>query len=147
MNIGLKLSPKDDAIVYLSAKNIITAFFSSLAPLVGGYLADFFVTRQLEINVTYKGPQISKMFQLLVLHQWNFLFVIGALLAIISLQSLIRIKEKGEIEKDAVVRILRSAIKNNIRDYFIIGTLLQWRESLSSGITQIFGSDDSKGEK
>jgi hypothetical protein len=40
-NIGLKLAPAD-AIVYLSAKNIITAFFSSVAPLVGGYLADFF---------------------------------------------------------------------------------------------------------
>jgi MFS family permease len=147
VNIGLKLSPKDDAIVYLSAKNIITAFFSSIAPLVGGYLADFFVNRQLEINVAYKSPQTAETFQLLFLHQWNFLFLIGALLALIALQLLIRVKEKGEIEKDAVVRILRSTIKNNIKDYFIIGTLLQWRDNVSSKITQIFGSDNSKEEK
>src|SRR5690606_31129108 len=34
-NIGLKLAPQADAIIYLAAKNVITAVFSALAPLFG----------------------------------------------------------------------------------------------------------------
>ncbi len=56
INIGLKLAPKEDAIVYLSSKNIITAFFSSMAPLLGGYLADFFGNRHIDLNAQYQGP-------------------------------------------------------------------------------------------
>lgn len=147
VNIGLKLSPKEDAIVYLSAKNIITALFASIAPVAGGYLADFFANRQVDINIAYKGPYTEKIFHLLSLHQWNFLFLIGAFLALIALQLLVRVKEKGEIEKDAVVRILRSTIKNNIKDYFIIGALLQWRENVSSKVAQIFGTDRDSSKK
>lgn len=136
-NIGLKLAPKDSAIVYLSAKNIITAVFSSVAPLLGGYLADFFAHRNLNIDAVYKGPHITKDFHLLFLHQWNFLFIIGALLAFISLQLLSRVKEKGEVEKDIVVRIMRSSIKNNMKDYFIIGRLLDVREHVKSRIEEV----------
>jgi len=137
-NIGLKLAPKDSAIVYLSAKNIITSFFSSLAPLIGGYLADFFAHRHLNINAIYTGPRITKDFHLLFLHQWNFLFIIGAVLAFIALQLLARVKEKGEVEKDVVVRILRSSIKNNVKDYFIIGRLLDVHEHIKSRIEEVF---------
>jgi MFS family permease len=137
-NIGLKLAPKDSAIVYLSAKNIITSFFSSAAPLIGGYLADFFANRHLNINAVYTGPGATKDFHLLFLHQWNFLFIIGAVLAFIALQLLARVKEKGEVEKDIVVRILRSSIKNNIKDYFIIGRLLDVHEHVKSRIGEVF---------
>ncbi|WP_143785888.1 hypothetical protein [Ohtaekwangia koreensis] len=32
-HIGLKLAPKESAIVYLTCKNIITSIFSSIAPI------------------------------------------------------------------------------------------------------------------
>jgi len=131
-NIGLKLAPGNLAIVYLSAKNIITAFFSSVAPLVGGYLADFFERRHISINAQYVGPRITKVFHLVSLHEWNFLFLIGALLAIVSLQFLVRVKESGEVEKDVVVRIMRSSLRNNLKDNFIIGNLLHWHSQIWS---------------
>lgn len=139
-NIGLKLAPKRNAIVYLSAKNIITAFFSSLAPLAGGYLADYFSKRHLRINVFYDGPKISRDFHLLLLHQWNFLFIIGAALAFLALQLLIRVKEKGEVDKDIVVRMMRSSIKNNVKDYFIIGRLLDVHEQVKNRIENVFSA-------
>jgi MFS family permease len=138
INIGLKLSPKEDTIVYLSTKNIITAFFSSLAPLLGGYLADFFANKHLDISAAYTAPNTEKSLYLLSLNQWNFLFVIGAFLALIALQLLYRVKEKGEIEKDIVVRILRSTIKNSVKDYFVVGTLLNWRQQVTTKLSQIF---------
>jgi len=138
INIGLKLAPREDTIVYLSSKNIITAFFSSMAPLLGGYLADFFGNRHIDINAQYQGPRIIKHFHLLSLHQWNFLFVIGAFLAFIAIQFLSKVKEEGEVEKDVVVRILRSSIKNSMKDYFILGTLIEWKDQVSTRISRIF---------
>lgn len=137
-NIGLKLAPKNDAIVYLSARNIITAVFSSVAPLIGGVLADFFANRHLTVDAVYKGTRVTKDFHLLFLHQWNFLFIIGALLAFIALQLLLRVKEKGEVEKDVVVRIMRSSIKSNMKDNFILGRLLDVHEHVKSRMEWVF---------
>lgn len=133
-NIGLKLAPKEDAIIYLSSKNIITAFFSSIAPLAGGWLADFFANRRLNWAIQWTDAKGMKEIHVLVLHQWNFLFLIGALLALCSIKLLNRVKETGEVEKDIVVKILRSDIKNNLKDNFIISYLIQLPESVSTKI-------------
>ena len=131
-NIGLKLAPKKDAIVYLSVKNIITAVFSSLGPLIGGILADFFTQRSLSISAQWVSPTASKLVRLVALHEWNFLFLIGALLALLSLNLLARIDEVGEVQKNAVRRIMRTSIKNNLRDYFLIGDIISMHEQLSA---------------
>lgn len=129
-NIGLKLAPKEDAIVYLSARNIITAFFSSIAPLIGGQIADYFTTRSLKIDAQWTGPHINKVIHLVSLHELNFLFLIGALLALLSLELLVHVNEVGEVEKDLVKRIMRKSIKSNLKDYFLIGNLISWHEQL-----------------
>lgn len=129
-NIGLKLAPSKESIVYLSAKNIITALFSSIAPLLGGYLADYFEHRSLSIDAQWTSPNLEKVLHLVSLHEWNFLFLIGAVLALIALKFLFAVKETGEVEKDQVVRIMRSSIRNNLKDYFLIGNLITWQEQL-----------------
>jgi MFS family permease len=131
-NIGLKLAPREDAVVYLSAKNIITAFFSSIAPLIGGYLADYFSHRHLSIDTSWGSPSGQKTLHLVSLHDWNFLFLLGALLALIALDLLGWVRETGEVRKDVVVRVLRSSIKSNLKDYFIIGNLLSWHSQIKA---------------
>ncbi|WEK33942.1 MAG: MFS transporter [Candidatus Pseudobacter hemicellulosilyticus] len=131
-NIGLKLAPRNESIVYLSAKNIITAVFSSLAPLLGGYLADYFTERSLVINAEWAGPKVTKVLHLVSLHEWNFLFLIGAFLAFLSIELLVAVKETGEVEKDEVIKVMRSSIRNNLKDYFIIGQLISIQEHLWS---------------
>lgn len=128
INIGLKLAPREDAIVYLSVKNIVTAFFSSTAPLIGGILADYFHNRSLKINAEWVGPALSRELQLVSLHQYNFLFAIGALVAFVAIEFLFRVKEVGEVEKDVVVRVMRSHIKTNLKEAFLIGQLINWHD-------------------
>lgn len=122
-NIGLKLAPKAESIVYLSAKNIITALFSSVAPLVGGLLADYFTNRQLNIKISWAGPNFTKVFRLVDLHEWNFLFLIAALLSLIALELLIQVKETGEVDKDQVRRILRKSMRGSLKEYFFLDYL------------------------
>lgn len=129
-NMGLKLAPKTDAIVYLSARNMILSVFGSIAPLVGGRLADYFSERSLVINAEWTSPTAEKVFHLVSLHEWNFLFLIGAFLALIALELLVHVKEVGEVEKELVVRIMRHSIKSNLKDFFVIGTLISWHEQL-----------------
>jgi len=129
-NIGLKLAPKEDAIVYLSTQNIIIAFFSSVAPLIGGVLADFFTARNLRVTAQWTSPHVEKVFRLLILHSWNFLFLIGAVLALVSLQLLTAVTEKGEVEKDKLSRLVRHTIRSGLKETFLIGDIIQWHEQL-----------------
>jgi MFS family permease len=129
-NIGLKLASKKEAIVYLSVKNIVTAIFSSAGPLVGGFLADFFANRSLSVTVQWMSPSFNKILRLVELHEWNFLFLIGALLALLSLELLIRVKETGEVSKNVVRRIMRTSIKSNLKEYFIIGNIISLHEQI-----------------
>ncbi|MBN8864332.1 MAG: MFS transporter [Sphingobacteriales bacterium] len=131
-NIGLKLAPATESIVYLSAKNIVTSVFSATAPLAGGIVADYFTARSLDASATWSGPGLVKTFRLLELHDFNFLFAIAALLAFFSLELLARIKEEGEVDKDEVVRVMRSNIKNNIKDAFVVGQLIDWHQQFWS---------------
>ena len=106
--------------------------FSTITPLIGGYLADYFTKRHLNLTAEWSSPHVTKAFRLLELHGWNFLFLIGAFLAFIALQLLLRVKELGEVEKDVVVRILRSNIKNRLKESFVIGNLINLGEQVLS---------------
>ncbi|WP_336514528.1 MFS transporter [Pollutibacter soli] len=123
-NIGLKLAPANFSIVYLSVKNIITSFFSALGPLVGGILADYFEKRSLSINAQWIGPKFNKVLHVVSLHEWNFLFLIGAFVAFIALEFLVAVKETGEVEKDVVMKVMRSSIKNSLKEKYILGQLI-----------------------
>jgi MFS family permease len=129
-NIGLKLSPSKSAIVYLSTKNIITSFFASIAPMVGGQLADFFQNRSLVIDATWTSKGVDQVLHILSLHQWNFLFAIGGVLALLALELLVQVKEVGEVDKDMVVRVMRQTLRTHIKDFFIIETLIGWHDHL-----------------
>ena len=144
-NISLKLSPSTEAIVYLSAKNIVTAIFSSLAPLLGGYLADYFDNRSLTVMAQWSGPKLSKAVTLVLLHEYNFLFLIGAVLALIAVELLVTVKETGEVEKEEVVRIMRMNVKNNLKDYYIVGDLISWHEQIRSLLKRRSSSTTNSG--
>jgi MFS family permease len=93
-NFGLKLAPKGEAIVYISTRNIMVAVIAALAPMLGGLLADLFAHYHLV---------------------WNVLFVIGGVLAIVSLQLLKNVEEAGEVEKGIVVGEMRLALSREMQ--------------------------------
>lgn len=128
-NISLKLSPAEESVVYLSTKNIITAIFSFIAPMFGGYLADYFSTRTLSVEASWNGPNWQKVIHLLSLHEFTFLFLIAAGLAFIAVELLVNVKETGEVAKNVVRRMIRSNIKSNLREYFLIGQIIDLHEA------------------
>jgi MFS family permease len=114
-NIGLKLASKNEAIAYLSVKNMFVAFFSTIAPIAGGLLADYFATRQFNWNMQFKSAGSVTNFTLISLQGWNYLFIIGGLLALFSLRVLSRVNEQGEIDKVRAVIHMRAGLRRRLR--------------------------------
>jgi MFS family permease len=113
-NIGMKLSPKNEAIVYLSARNMIVAFVSALGPLTGGLLAEYFI--QEGYVWTLKLGQHLGPF--LYLHDFGFLFVIGGLFAFVALRTIRYVTEEGEVDKNVAVGELRVVFRKKLKAGF-----------------------------
>jgi len=113
-NIGIKLAPKDEAMVYLSVKNMAVALFSAIAPVIGGLMADFFATHELAWSIQWNGAGSSTVIHLIKLKGWSFFFIIGGLLALFALRYLSSVKEHGEVQKERVVIYMRTKLRRNV---------------------------------
>ena len=114
-NMAIKLAPKNEAISYISARNVVVAVFAAAGPMAGGLMADFFATHHLIWNIQWQGPSGISTFNLLELQNWNFFFVISAVLALLSMQLIKRIEEQGEAQKQMVQLVMRKSVKRGFR--------------------------------
>ncbi|MFD0766919.1 MFS transporter [Mucilaginibacter lutimaris] len=110
-NIGLKLAPKKEAIVYITAKNMLVAFSSTIAPVAGGLLADFFASHQLMYNLNIAGHSL----RVIDLQGWNYFFIIGGIIALASLKLLNKVSEQGETHRRKVRMHMRATLRNKMR--------------------------------
>jgi len=116
-NIGIKLAPNNEAIAYITAKNMSVALFSTLAPVVGGLLADFFVSHRVEWNMHLSFIGMPRL-HLLTLQGWNYFFIIGGLLSLLSLKLLKKVDEEGEIRNKRMVVYMRTRFRSKLRTHF-----------------------------
>lgn len=110
-NMGIKLADKSESMIYLSAKNMIVAFVSALAPVIGGLMADFFASHQFNWNIEWKSEGGNTILHLINLQGWNFFFIIGGILALLSLRLLNQVNEKGEVNKVRVVNVMQIKVR------------------------------------
>jgi hypothetical protein len=114
-NIGYKLTSKDDAMVYLTARNMVNAFIPALAPIFGGMLADMLTAKKLISNFSLSVPMGGRVVTLFQLSNWTVFFVFSAILATVSLKLLKKVKEDGEVNHMHVVnRMVRSMKLKNV---------------------------------
>ncbi|HEY8400926.1 MAG TPA: MFS transporter [Cytophagaceae bacterium] len=116
-NIGIKLAPKEgDAIVYLTTRGIITSCAAGIAPIIGGFFADFFATQHLSWNFEWSGPNGTTVLHFLDLHQWDFFFVVAFLLGLFSLYRLTFVEEKGEVRKRVIMKDIAAELTTQLRN-------------------------------
>src|SRR5690606_25782111 len=131
-NIGLKLAPKQDAVVFISMKNIVSSLFAALGPIIGGILVDIFDERELRITVEWISPELQSAGKLLYLHEWNFLFLFASLMAFISMRFLGRVEENGEVGHMLVRRIMKTRFKSGMKEALIIGNIITWHNQIKA---------------
>lgn len=114
-NIALKLSPKGSATAYVAANAIVTAVAAGCAPILGGLLADFFAARQFELVARWSSP--SGVFALpIVLHRWDFYFLVAGLIGLYAIHRLSLVAEHGEIERREMVGQVLNETRRTIRN-------------------------------
>ncbi|WP_269714617.1 MFS transporter [Caulobacter sp. NIBR2454] len=97
-NIALKLSPKGSATAYVAASAMVSSAAAGLAPVLGGLFADFFSVRALEVALRWTSPDGSLVVRALRLSNWDFFFLIAAILGLYALHRLSMVREEGEID-------------------------------------------------
>jgi MFS family permease len=109
--IGLKLAPQGEATSYLAVASLATNFGSGLGPLLGGFLADFFSLRQLNLTFTWIDPTSLIQLPALSIIGRDFLFGIAFLIGLGSLGILAAIKEEGEVGREILLQSLMSPMR------------------------------------
>jgi len=123
-NIGIKLASKNEAIVYLTFKNMVVAACTTAAPLIGGLLADFFASHQFNWNIEWQGEHGTTLLHIIQLKGWSFFFMIGSILAALSLKLLNRVHEQGEVRKERAVIYMRANFRSKIRQNAVMDSVL-----------------------
>ncbi|MFH1846859.1 MAG: MFS transporter [Candidatus Omnitrophota bacterium] len=116
-NIGFKLSPKGEATSFLTVSNFINSLSASLAPIIGGKLADVVTDYELSWTLQWKGPNGLLSFQTLNFQSWDFFFAVAFLVGIYSLHRLSLVKEVGEVTEKIVFDELISETRKEIRNF------------------------------
>jgi Na+/melibiose symporter-like transporter len=115
-NIGMKLAPKEgDAIVYLTTRGLINACCAGIAPIIGGFFADFFSTRELTWNLEWKSPSGNYVFHTLDLQQWDFFFLFAFIIGLFALYRLSYVKESREVKKRVIMKEIAGELRRELR--------------------------------
>jgi len=109
--IGLKLAPRGEATTYLAGASLATNLGAGLGPLLGGLLADFFSTRQLNFIFNWIDPTTTLEFTAINISGRDFLFGIAFVLGLITLGVLALIKEEGEEGREVILESLMSPMR------------------------------------
>src|SRR3546814_5584057 len=77
------------------SSDLVTAVAAGSAPIFGGALADFFAVRRLELVGRWMSPDGVFTYLSLSLSNWDFYFLLSALLGLYALHRLGHVREIG----------------------------------------------------
>lgn len=118
--IGLKLAPQGQATSYLAGSSLATNLGAGLGPIAGGFLAQFFSTRQFTLDFSWTDPSQTLRLGVLNITGIDFLFIVAFFIGLITLNTLVMVREEGEVGREVVLdelmtqtRTVSSAISSN----------------------------------
>src|SRR5690606_36625576 len=88
---------------------------TAAAPLIGGLMADFFASHQINWTIEWEGADGTVILHILQLKGWIFFIMIAGLLAALSLELLNRVHEHDEVRKERAVIYMRADFRAKMR--------------------------------
>ena len=111
----MKLAPQGQATFYLAVNTIANSIAAGIAPMLGGKFTDFFVNRQLDWALNYKGPHGRIQSAHFKFAAVGFFFAIAFIIGLYSIRRLSLIKEVGEVEGKVVFNGLITEVRSQVR--------------------------------
>ncbi|MDH3450835.1 MAG: MFS transporter [Gammaproteobacteria bacterium] len=124
-NIAMKLAPRGEATAYLANNSLVVSLASGVAPVVGGLLAHFFTERELSLSLHWRAPQGELEFDTLSISQWDFFFVFAALVGLVAVSFLARVREVGAVHEKLVLNEMYLSAKRFVQNLSSIAGLQQ----------------------
>lgn len=120
-NIAIKLAPRESATSYLAAASLFNSLAAGLAPIVGGYFADYFAARRLGLVLRWTSPGTDVSIQTLNFSHWDFFFVMAAILGCLALRFLNRVEEAGSPKDGELLKELVFHARRRMRNLSTVG--------------------------
>jgi len=114
-NLAMKMAPRGGATAYLSANSLVNSLAAGVAPVIGGLLADFFLTRGFSVLFYWESPQAGIMIEAVRIQEWDFFFIFAAVLGLYSLHRLSTVHEEGAVKEGPVLAEFMQAARDGLR--------------------------------
>lgn len=105
-NIAMKLTPGEKATSFLAVNTILSSFAAGIAPLFGGFFADYFEDKVLSLTFHWQDSVSEAVLNTLVIKHWDFFFLLAFVLGLYALRRLSLIDEEGAVNEKVVIREL-----------------------------------------
>jgi MFS family permease len=100
--LGMKLAPEGQGTSYIAAAGMAASLGTGIGPLLGGLFADFFSVRTFTLDIGWTDPSRSLDVTALNLTGFDFLFGVAFVLGILTINSLVALREEGEAGREVV---------------------------------------------
>jgi MFS family permease len=94
-NLALKQSPQGLTHAYMMMTDLVGAPSGAIAPLIGGWMMDFFAAHHFALTLQWSAPTRQFAVHVLSIRGLDFVFLISALFGLIAFQWLALIQEPG----------------------------------------------------
>ncbi|MDP3064536.1 MAG: MFS transporter, partial [Chloroflexota bacterium] len=122
-NIALKLSPTGSAHTYLAVNGMVASAAGAMAPLIAGFLGDFFAARSFAVRISWTSPRSEWATNILNFQGLDFVFLLAALLAGFALHRLAFVKEEGAATERLGIEQVAHELTREVKDVTSIGGL------------------------
>lgn len=122
-NMALKMSPKGEAHAYMTVFGITGAVAGSIAPMLGGVIADFFSNRELSLSMNWSEPARQVSVYALNFKALDFLFLFAFLVGLYAINRLGKVKEEGDVGEKQVIEELKQGVTQPFRQVTSVGGL------------------------
>ena len=127
-NIALKAAPQGKATAYLAANALVNGVAATLAPILAGLAADWFMQQELSLSLRWTSADGgATLFDLsaLSIKGLDFLFVAAVLFGVYAMHRLLAVREEGEVEEKVILSQLYGEVRKAVRHVSNVAGLRQ----------------------
>ncbi|MFP4104956.1 MAG: MFS transporter [Phycisphaerae bacterium] len=117
-NIAMKAAPRGEATSYLATNSLVSGMAATVAPILGGFLADWFSPKELRLTLSWLNEAVTTQpwtMPAFSLKGLDFLFMGSFVFGLYAMHRLLGVREEGEVEERVVMDSLYTEVRRSVR--------------------------------